>query len=255
MTCSCRSCHSRHRSCHRPSCSPAAPADRSGWWRSARRQRSSLHCRLCHTGRCGGRPGRWSRTRCGTSSSFRRSRYPAAGSRFRCGQTGTAPCCRTGRCGSRRNCRNRTGCAGGRRPAGSCRKADSLGVGGNETAGASGFPEAGGITAAAAAEGKAQGTHTGGSAAHAGNGTLHKITPLKGHAKCRCYSLKEKRTRKKVFQFNYNTKQPRIPLQENAADGYRFMTDVQDAVLLFRRRPSGPAAAEMPSGRAGTPGR
>ena len=118
MTLQVRSCHSRHRSCHRPSCSPAAPADRSGWWRSARRQRPSLRCRPCRTGRCGGRPGRWSPTRCGTSSLFRRSRYPAAGSRFRCGRTGTAPCCRTGRCGCRRSCRSRTGCAGGHRPAG-----------------------------------------------------------------------------------------------------------------------------------------
>ena len=61
--------------------------------------------------------------------------------------------------------------------------------------------------------------------------TVHfiKITPLKGQKQ---YTEKKAGT-SLISQFNYNTKQPCFPLQENTAAGYSFMTAVQEADLAF----------------------
>ena len=121
----CRNRRSRFRSCRSRRGLPAAPADRSGWWHSALLQRSLLRCRFCRTGRCGAHTGHPDRPRCGTSSLFRRSRYPAKGSHFRCGGTGTGLFRRRAPCSCCRNCRNRKASAADRHPDGNCRKADS----------------------------------------------------------------------------------------------------------------------------------
>ena len=67
------------------------------------------------------------------------------------------------------------------------------------------------------------------SAANAGKRMLHKITPYRT-GKGRKNSSKRNG---KFFRFNYNTKQPRFPLQEAAAADYSFMTKVQDADPAF----------------------
>ena len=94
----------------------------------------------------------------------------------------------------------------------------AAGIGGDRCGGRSRFIGSGRQHRTAAAQRKAQpNAHC--RAAQTGKRTFHRNTPL----------FRNKNGR--FFRFNYNTKQPRFPLQENAAVDYRFMTGFQDAAL------------------------
>ena len=97
-----------------------------------------------------------------------------------------------------------------------------------EGAAAAGLPEAGGSTLQLQPRARHSAMQA---AAQPMRETVHfiKITPLKG---LKQYTEKKAGT-SLISQFNYNTKQPCFPLQENTAAGYSFMTAVQEADLAF----------------------
>ena len=111
---------------------------------------------------------------------------------------------------------------------------------------------------AAAAQRKAQG-HAQGSTAQTGNGLFHGITPLKTIQKAirnADATVWNEKTHPGESSGSSGTRNSRaFHCRKCAADGYRFMTNFRTRPWSVRRHPSGPAAAEMQSGRAGTPGR